>query len=457
MPTFTFTSPDGKSYDITGPEGATKEQAFGILQTKLKGGAAAPESPAAAGKPPEAPSMLDQVGDKAREAVGAVAEPVMAMGSSMVAKPAGDVAGLAAIPLHAMGAIKTEPQDVQAKVRGALSYEPRTAAGKAVTEYNPLALVGKGIGYGADKLSSIGAPPNMGSMEGALRSGAREALTQAPAFLGLKAPEAAAAASGGLKTMARDTMQSALKPPIAAQRTGKSATAIDTLLDEGVNVTKGGADALRERVDALNSNIAQRIQTSTATIDKAAVTSDMQKLVDKFQKQVNPLDDVKAIQKAWDEFTNHPLLKGSTIPVKQAQEMKQATYRSLGDKSYGELKSADIEAQKTLARGLKDEIAKAVPEVRPLNAEESKLLTALPLVERRVLMEANKNPIGLGWLTADPMKFAGWMADRSGLFKSLVARMLNTASGAAPAVGAAGPGLGMAISNQAQPPVPALP
>lgn len=32
MPDFTFTSPEGKSYTLTGPEGATKEQAFGIFR-----------------------------------------------------------------------------------------------------------------------------------------------------------------------------------------------------------------------------------------------------------------------------------------------------------------------------------------------------------------------------------------------------------------------------------------
>ncbi len=35
MPTFTFTSPDGKSYSVNGPDGATSEQAFQILQQHL--------------------------------------------------------------------------------------------------------------------------------------------------------------------------------------------------------------------------------------------------------------------------------------------------------------------------------------------------------------------------------------------------------------------------------------
>jgi hypothetical protein len=35
MPVFKFTSPEGKTYNVTGPEGATKEQAFQILQKQL--------------------------------------------------------------------------------------------------------------------------------------------------------------------------------------------------------------------------------------------------------------------------------------------------------------------------------------------------------------------------------------------------------------------------------------
>lgn len=37
MPTFDFTAPDGKSYSVDGPEGATPEQAFKILQSHLGG------------------------------------------------------------------------------------------------------------------------------------------------------------------------------------------------------------------------------------------------------------------------------------------------------------------------------------------------------------------------------------------------------------------------------------
>jgi hypothetical protein len=45
MPTFEFTSPEGKKYSIDGPEGATQEQAFQILQTQLGGAKPAKPEP----------------------------------------------------------------------------------------------------------------------------------------------------------------------------------------------------------------------------------------------------------------------------------------------------------------------------------------------------------------------------------------------------------------------------
>src|SRR3569833_235066 len=43
MPTFEFTSPEGKTYSVQGPDGATPEQAFALLSQQI-GGAAQPQS-----------------------------------------------------------------------------------------------------------------------------------------------------------------------------------------------------------------------------------------------------------------------------------------------------------------------------------------------------------------------------------------------------------------------------
>lgn len=231
-------------------------------------------------------------------------------------------------------------------------------------------------------------------------------------------------ASSVMEAGARRSMQSALKPTIEQLRKGEASKAITTMLEKGYSATPGGLKAMRAQIATLNDEIANAIAGSNATVDKGAVASRLGDALKKFEMQVTPGADTAAIQKAWTEFLSHPLLTGSKIPVQTAQTMKQGTYAALGNKAFGELKGAEIEAQKALARGLKEEIAAAVPGVAKLNAAESELLNAANVLERRVLMNSNNNPIGLGALADNPASFVAWMADRSPWFKSMVARAM---------------------------------
>jgi hypothetical protein len=78
-----------------------------------------------------------------------------------------------------------------------------------------------------------------------------------------------------------------------------------------------------------------------------------------------------------------------------AQAMKQGTYRVLKGK-FGEQGSASVEAQKALARGLKEEIANQFPEISNLNSTESRLLDLQPILERAVGRISNHQLIGIG-------------------------------------------------------------
>ena len=250
---------------------------------------------------------------------------------------------------------------------------------------------------------------------------------------------------------AKTIMQSAIKPILADLRDGDAAKAIDTMLEKGINVSKGGMEKLRTQIDALNQEIKAKIANSTATVSKAKVAGYLNDLLTQVKKQVNPQADVEAVKTAFANFWNHPNL-GRQIPVQEAQELKQGTYKALSDKAYTlGPKSAPVQAEKTLARGLKEEVATAVPGVAGLNAEESKMLKALNVAERRVLIDANKNPMGLSLLAGNPQKIAAFMADRSPLFKSLAARMLNRTAQAAPGLGGASGAAGGAAAGAATP------
>lgn len=84
MPSFVFTSPDGKSYTVNGPEGATAEQAFAILQQQLgaQKPAAAPVAeaapPPAVAKEPEGEGILSGIGRVAGDIAKQFAAPAAA-------------------------------------------------------------------------------------------------------------------------------------------------------------------------------------------------------------------------------------------------------------------------------------------------------------------------------------------------------------------------------------------
>lgn len=225
-------------------------------------------------------------------------------------------------------------------------------------------------------------------------------------------------------------MQSAIKPTTADLRTGKAKQAVQTMLEEGVNPTMQrtifgrGLDTLKEKVGNLNNQISDIIQNSKGNVSKSSVLSYLDDLERKAMQQVNPTSDLKAIQNVRDEFISHPLAQGETIPVQLAQKLKSGTYKAVGAKSYGELGSTATEAQKQLARGLKEEVAMAEPSVAALNAQESTLLNALNVSERRALQELNNNPLSLSLLANDPRAAVAFMADKSGAFKALLARIL---------------------------------
>lgn len=267
-----------------------------------------------------------------------------------------------------------------------------------------------------------------GAVIGGIAPGVVRAAGSAGQAVGNKLSDLADSASKRL-------MQSAIKPTIKQRASGDADTAIETLLQYGISPTKAGVNKLKALIDDLNTQISTSIGNSTATVSKQKVLQALDDVKTKFTNQVSPTGDLNAIKGVADDFAAHPALgAGDAIPVQQAQEMKQGTYRVLS-KKYGEAGSAQTEAQKGLARGLKEEVATAVPGIQGLNAEESRLITTLGVAERRALLEMNKNPVGLTMLAHNPIAAAGFLADRSAAFKAIAARMINNAATAAGAVG----------------------
>jgi hypothetical protein len=233
-----------------------------------------------------------------------------------------------------------------------------------------------------------------------------------------------------MKKAAPWLMQKALKPTATMLNEYKTTAPklVQTLLKEGVSVTEGGVARLQKLFDATNDEIRAAVAGATGQIQKTNVAARVLPTANKLAQQTNPTKDLAAVANNVEEFLNHPVYAGPTLSVPEAQAMKIGTYKQIG-KKYGEIGSADIETQKALARGLKEEIADEVPGIAGMNTRDSELMAALDAVGRRAAFAANRDPVGFAWVAQHPATFLAALFDRSPAVKSLVARGLYSQAG----------------------------
>jgi hypothetical protein len=214
------------------------------------------------------------------------------------------------------------------------------------------------------------------------------------------APLAAGAASKALRPVlsaASDRVapamyQSALKPPVTAALE-KTAGMVSSGLENKVPISASGIEKIGSLIDNLNQKVTDTIASQPGkTINKFAVTSRLADTADTLSKQVNPSKDLSTVAKAGNEFLQ---TQPGAIPAADAQAVKVGTYKQIAAK-YGQMGVAQVEAEKALARGIKEELANAFPELNQLNSAESKLLDLQPALERAVSRSGNHQLVGIG-------------------------------------------------------------
>ena len=188
--------------------------------------------------------------------------------------------------------------------------------------------------------------------------------------------------------------QSALKPS-TTMSASKVSQVINTGLKQEIPVSPAGAEKIGTLIDDLNQQISGKIQQGAGqgvTVNKFAVTSRLGDTAKQFGSQVNPVKDLNTIGRAGNEFLKE---QPGEIPADQAQAIKQGTYQQIS-KSYGKLSNAAIESQKSLARGIKEELASQIPEIGSLNEQESQLIGLDKAMERAVNRISNHQLMGIG-------------------------------------------------------------
>lgn len=247
----------------------------------------------------------------------------------------------------------------------------------------------------------------------------------------------------GAKTVAGGLMQSAAKPSTRMLERGATVedmpAVVNTLLKEGISVTKGGAQKLAGLLKATKGEIDALIDGSARTVSASDVARTGRTAVARVGQQVAPSADRAAARGVIQDFIDTKGRDAVTrapkrFTLREAQDLKTGTYRALKDRAYGETKTAGVEAEKQLARGLKEGIERQMPEVRGLNAREGNLIAAKEAIEHRIGLAANRDPGGLMWLAENPNTALAFILARSPAVKSMLARGLYSSASKASGV-----------------------
>lgn len=202
--------------------------------------------------------------------------------------------------------------------------------------------------------------------------------------------------------------QSALKPVSSVLK--KSPDIIETGLNEGIRVSRGGLKKTLNIIEDIGEDIGRVIDSGIAegkAIQKKDLLPYLDEMKDYFKNVASDTDLVKEI----DDLAKSTINRlDSTIPVEKAQEIKVATQNYLR-KFYNREAPLKFEVQKQVARGLKEEIAKQVPEIAKLNARDRKLIGLEEALEHAVKRIDNRNIIGLG----DMIVASGGLASGGGV------------------------------------------
>jgi len=134
------------------------------------------------------------------------------------------------------------------------------------------------------------------------------------------------------------------------------------------------------------------ISREIGTIDMAEVSKRIDDLKG-FYEKLGPAiskEFLKPLNRLQSKIAN----QGFITPV-EAQDMKKTLY-ALNRKHYGELKTAQIEGYKAVARGLKEELVKQNPELANLNKNSAELINLETLLEKSLNRVRNYDIIQLG-------------------------------------------------------------
>lgn len=308
------------------------------------------------------------------------------------------------------GLMRPPPPSIGQKVAGAVA-----PVAKPILEFGGLtagallgggsagpigAVAGAGLGYGAGKqaaraLDIYGGGKKPGPPGEALAGAGKDVATGAAIEMGgqiagvLAKPVGEWIASKGSRLY-----ESALKiPPSVPAEIRNKAVQIGI---EGKYLPKQASlDRLGTEMKELGGKVdiaITRAAKTGAEVDTKAVLDRVDELGKFYENLPDPRPYMQQLQEAKSAIMEY---RGDKIPVDVAQKMKKNLYTNLR-KSYGEMKSISKEFDKSVARGIKEELETQIPELGQLNKNLSDKINLNTVLERAVHRVRNYDVIRLG-------------------------------------------------------------
>jgi hypothetical protein len=259
VPTYVITSPDGRKFKVSGP--GTREEALKQVQASYR-----PPQPEEA-PPAEPEEATRSAGDIVKNVYGAQTEPLLAMGSSAVAAPVAGLAGVAQGIKNRFSPGMSAADRVE-QVQGAMTYEPRTEGGKAVTGIisYPFEKLAQGADFAGQKASDLTGSPAIGAAVNTAIQGAPAVLLRGRGKSGGVADNVSRAPSVGPSVAGGKAPSPAAAAPAAGRPSGLAQVSRAAPSKEALR--KAATDAYKRAEDAGVVIAPESFKTLQVTVSK---------------------------------------------------------------------------------------------------------------------------------------------------------------------------------------------
>lgn len=315
--------------------------------------------------------------------------------------------------------------------KGVTEFAKKTAlapfASKEVygTEVNPLALAEKTGAETKERVQSVISdqltqprkaivPEEVPAAIGTATSAAVEMAPFTPLELaGAIAGEVAPVAFLGTRTKIAETVGNKfLNTPLKILKKDfdKGVKSQGAALIEKTNLTGSREEVFNKslyEINKLENQLDKVLETAPTDklVDKFDVAAKLDNLLDKYKKSGVSDAEIRKIKSVQYEFLNNLPEK---FTAKTANETKRAIYSKIGDKAYiTQTNPVRVEAERTLASALREEIEKIVPSVKGINKEQGQYIGIRDSLLSAIPSEAKSVPAAIGGGIINAMSLRG--------------------------------------------------